>query len=160
MADITFEKYEHYRIYTEDYSNLGVSRDDLIRIAKEIDGVFSVTPAHLNDEIIVRLCDGYSIQSFIYDYKLKLDDFLNYDNMHEPKYSAFGIKYDFGIGTYDKNPNRCKYVEWENEPHYQWLWVAGYWYLISDDVTRETIEKGCENANDVIKNLSRIIYRS
>lgn len=26
MADITFDKFEYYRIYTEDYSNLGISR--------------------------------------------------------------------------------------------------------------------------------------
>lgn len=157
MADITFDKFEYYRIYTEDYSNLGISRDDLIRIAKEVNGVCSALPAHLNDEINVTLFDGYNIHDFMYSYKEKLDDFLNYDNTHVPKYSAFGIKYDFGIGTYDKNPNRCKYVEWENEPHYQWLWVAGHWYLISDDVTRETIENGCKNANDVINKLSRLI---
>lgn len=70
---LTYREKISYVIFTEDYSNTGVTREELIETAKGIYGVGLVEPAGINDEIIVHLYSCTNIHSFLIEYERKLN---------------------------------------------------------------------------------------
>lgn len=67
-----------YVIYNEDYSNAGLTRDEMINAAQDILGVIGVYPVGINDEIEVSLSSLYiDIDEFMIRFKLKLNQLLN-----------------------------------------------------------------------------------
>lgn len=65
-----------YVIYTESYSNMGITRDEFLAIARDIRGVIGASPYGINDELVVSLCHDYDIYEFIDDFKYGLDKLI------------------------------------------------------------------------------------
>lgn len=73
---LDFSERTSYIIYTEPYSNAGITREELLEIARNIYGVIGAHPYHINDELEVTLSYGYDIYDFIDDFKYRLDKLL------------------------------------------------------------------------------------
>lgn len=73
---LTFRPRITYVIYTEEYSNKGVTREQMIELANNCRGIIGVHPYGINDELVVTLCHDYDIYEFMDDFKYKLDKIL------------------------------------------------------------------------------------
>lgn len=73
---LTFRPRITYVIYTEEYSNVGVTRQQMIESANECRGIIGAHPYGINDELVVILCHNYDIYEFMDDFKYKLDKIL------------------------------------------------------------------------------------
>lgn len=78
--ELDFAKKTTYIIYTEPYSNAGITREELLKIARDIYGVIGAHPYHINDELEVTLFYDYDIYDFIDDFKCRLDKLLKTRN--------------------------------------------------------------------------------
>lgn len=73
---LNFRERITYVIYTEPYSNMGITRNELLETANGIHGVIAF-PYGINDELEVTLCHNYDIYEFIDDFKYRLDSLLD-----------------------------------------------------------------------------------
>lgn len=73
---LTFRERITYIIYTEPYSNAGITIDKFLEIARSIIGVVGAHPHFINDEIVVTLYNGYYIEDFIIEFEYRLNSLL------------------------------------------------------------------------------------
>lgn len=73
---LSFAKRTTYIIYTEEYSNAGITGNELLETARNINGVIGAHPYCINDELEVSLYRGYYIEDFICEFKYRLDKLL------------------------------------------------------------------------------------
>ena len=70
-----------YQIYTEYYTNMGITRQEMLDIANDINGVIGAHPYGINDELEVILCHFMDIEEFMYMFEYRLCKLL--DEKHE-----------------------------------------------------------------------------
>ena len=73
---LTYRPRITYVIYTEEYSNARITRQQMIESANECRGVIGAYPYGINDELVITLCHDYDIYNFMIDFKYKLDKLL------------------------------------------------------------------------------------
>lgn len=66
-----------YQIYTEYYTNMGITRQEMLDIANDINGVIGAHPYGINDELEVILCHFMDIEEFMYMFEYRLCKLLD-----------------------------------------------------------------------------------
>jgi len=74
---LDFRERVTYVIYTEPYSYMGITREELLETARSLHRVIGAHPTGINDEIEVILFHNYTIYDFINDFKYRLDSLLD-----------------------------------------------------------------------------------
>lgn len=80
MKKLEYRRLIRYLVYTEYYTNMGITRQEMLDIANDINGVIGAHPYGINDELEVILSYRMDIEEFIDMFKYRLDKLLDNKN--------------------------------------------------------------------------------